>query len=88
MNTRKHLNILDTLTTVLLAFSLVGAIVCFFAMIADEGSTPILVCAILSLSLYFSKVFLNVIIDFYDTIITKNKTLNTPNIDFINSQEQ
>lgn len=92
MNTRKHLNIIYNLATILLFLSVIGIIFCFIAMIADGGALPFLICAIAALSLYFSKVFLSVIIDFYDAVVTKNKVynaiLNTIGEDEANSQEQ
>ena len=87
MNTRKHLKILYNLTSILLALSVVGTIVCFIPMIIGEGAAPFLICAILSLSIYFSMVFFATIIDFYDSLVFKPQMKNSPNADTTTSQK-
>ena len=87
MDTRKHLQRLIDLTTILLNLSKAGIIICFVALISGEGAAPLLICVILALSLYFSMIFLNVIIDFYDAVVGKSKIENTLSPRFIDSQK-
>ena len=75
MNTKKHLNILSSLITLLFALSIIGLVASFIAMIGGEGPLPFAICVILFLSLYFSMVFINVIIDFYDVLVIQQKKL-------------
>ena len=88
MNSRKHLNIIYEITFLLLIIGCLGTIVAFFQMINGNGAVSFFICAILSLCLYFSMVFLSTIIDFYDAIVIKHKTENTTTTNTTNSQEQ
>ena len=86
--TRKHLNILYNLTTILLTISIIGSILTFFAMIAGEGSLPFIICTSVSVSLYISTVLLSAIIDIYNAVVPETGMLDADNSDIINSSKQ
>lgn len=87
-NTRKHLDILYGITMVILILSALGASICLIAVITDENPLPLIFCTIIAICSYLSAVFISVIMDFYDAIVTKHKTSNATNADATKSQEQ
>lgn len=73
MNTRKHLYIISNLINILIGLDILGTFICFIAMITGESAFPFLICAIISISLYFSRVILSAFIEIYEAVVTKDK---------------
>ena len=77
METSKHLDILDGVISITLCLSILGTGICLIAWISGEGAILFIIFVLLSLGLYLAKVFIRVIIDFYDAVVIKNKISNT-----------
>lgn len=73
MNTGKHLNRILSFISLLTIINIVATIICFIALISGEDALPFLICVILFLSLYLSKVFLSAFIEIYDAVVNKQQ---------------
>ena len=76
MNTRRHLDTLFNIISLLLILCIVGVVISLLAAITGEGIAPLLICAGVALSLYVSLVLLSTLIDFYDTVVLHQKIEN------------
>ena len=74
MKTRKHLDILVGIAVFAMCICIMATIICLIGMIVDKDPVPFLWSAGGLVSSYFVFVFLNVIIDFYEAIVNKQKS--------------